>query len=301
MAHPAAAIACERTAARRIRRRPVGTTLLFPMDGNESSPLPGKHAIVAALLRIADVMMTYAAAGGPRVAYFSDSVPPIADGVSRTLCRLAETLLEDRFDFRFFSAVKQGPECSWADRVHKVPAIPFPLYPEYRIALPVAGSLDPPVAGFRPDQVHVVSPTPLGTYGLDVARRRRVRAVGSFHTDFVSYLPFYGLSGFELQGWRYLRWFYNRCAVTFAPSADTRAKLQRYGIGPVELWERGIDGRAFAPAFRSEALRQRLRVFDEPVLLYVGRLVREKNLLDLVAAAHLLARWGHRVRARAGG
>ncbi|HVO36478.1 MAG TPA: glycosyltransferase family 1 protein, partial [Gemmatimonadales bacterium] len=133
-----------------------------------------------------------------------------------------------------------------------------------------------------------------GMYGLDVARRRGVPAVGSFHTDFVSYLPFYGLSGFEFQGWRYLRWFYDRCRTTFAPSADTRAKLQRHGIHRVELWERGIDRRAFSPAFRSESLRRQLGAPERPVLLYVGRLVREKNLLDLVAATERLAQLGDR-------
>jgi len=227
-----------------------------------------------------------------RVAYFSDSLPPIADGVSRTLCRLVETLLEDHVDFRFFSAVKPGPEHPWTGRVHKVPSIPFPPYPDYRIGLPLPGLLDRLVEDFRPDVVHVVSPTPLGMYGLDVARRRGVPVVGSFHTDFVSYLPFYGLGGLEFQAWRYLRWFYNRCRTTFAPSADTRARLLRFGIPRVGLWERGIDRRAFSPAFRSEELRQRLGAARRPILLYVGRLVREKNLLDLVAAADWLARRG---------
>ena len=229
-----------------------------------------------------------------RVAYFSDSLPPIADGVSRTLCRLLETLLEERIDFRIFSAVKPGPEHPWSDRVHKLPSVPFPPYPDYRVALPFAPSLDWLVADFAPDLVHVVSPTPLGMYGLDVARRQHLPAVGSFHTDFVSYFPFYGLAGLELQGWRYLRWFYNRCTTTFAPSADTRAKLRRYGIDRVELWERGIDRRAFSPAHRSAALRQRLGAPERPILLYVGRLVREKNLLDLAAAADSLARRGDR-------
>jgi glycosyltransferase involved in cell wall biosynthesis len=160
--------------------------------------------------------------------------------------------------------------------------------------VPFAGTLDPLVTAFRPDLIHVVSPTLLGVYGLDVAKRRRIPAVGSFHTDFASYFPYYRLNGLEPQGWRYLRWFYNRCRATFAPSGDTQTVLRRHGFRRVALWERGIDPRAFSPAYRSEALRRRIGAADRPVLLYVGRLVREKNLLHLAAAVDLLQARGDR-------
>ena len=231
-----------------------------------------------------------------RIAYFSDSLPPIADGVSRTLSRLADTLLEEHIEFRFFSAVQPSLELPWANRVHTVPALPFPPYPAYKVGLPFVAALDPHVERFRPDLVHVVSPTPLGLYGLDVARRRRIPAVGSFHTDFVSYLPYYGLAGLQDQSWRYLRWFYNRCVVTFAPSASTRDQLRQHGIGRVSLWERGLDPAAFSPRFRSEELRARIGASDRPLLLYVGRLVREKNLAELVLAGAALQARGVRFK-----
>lgn len=231
-----------------------------------------------------------------RIAYFSDSLPPIADGVSRTLSRLVDTLIEEHVDFRFFAAVQPPADLPWADRVHTVAAIPFPPYPSYKVGLPFAAAVDPLVERFRPELVHVVSPTLLGMYGLDVARRRRIPAVGSFHTDFASYLPFYGLGGLQEQGWKYLRWFYNRCAVTFAPSASTRDQLRQRGVPRVALWERGLDPAAFSPRFRSEALRARIGASDRPVLLFVGRLVREKNLADLAHAATALAQRGARFK-----
>jgi len=38
-----------------------------------------------------------------RVAYFSDSLPPHTDGVVNTLCRLIDTLTDEKIDFQFFS------------------------------------------------------------------------------------------------------------------------------------------------------------------------------------------------------
>jgi glycosyltransferase involved in cell wall biosynthesis len=74
------------------------------------------------------------------------------------------------------------------------------------------------------------------------------------------------------------------------------AALRTRGIGPVELWERGIDPKAFSPSYRSDALRARIGVADEPLLLFVGRLVREKNVELLAEAAERLERAGHRFR-----
>jgi len=223
-----------------------------------------------------------------RVAYFTDSLPPVADGVTRTLSRLAETLETESVDFRFFSAVRPDPALPWSSRVHKVAAVPFPLYPYYRLGLPTAGQLDESLRVFQPDLIHVVSPTPLGMFGLDRAERLGVPVVGSFHTDFCSYLPYYGLARWEPAAWRYLRWFYNRCRVNLAPSPSMAERLREHGVQRVELWQRGIDTRRFSPALRSDALREQVGAGERPLLLYVGRLVREKNLDDLVAAVRAL-------------
>ncbi len=223
-----------------------------------------------------------------RVAYFTDSLPPITDGVARTLANLSSTLLAERVEFRFFSGVEPPPGLSWADRIHTIGSVPFPPYPYYRVALPWSFTLDRFVDQFRPDLVHVVSPTPLGLYGINYARRRGLPVVGSFHTHFVSYFRFYGVGGMEGLGWRYLAWFYNQCAVTYAPSPTTAQELRGHGIPSVELWARGIDCTHFSPAHRSAALRSAVGAGDRPLALYVGRLVREKNLAVLVGAMALL-------------
>ena len=229
-----------------------------------------------------------------RVAYFTDSLPPITDGVARTLSHLAETLLAETVGFRFFSAVAPGPEVVWADRVHRTPSVPFPPYPYYRVGLPVSPSLDPVVDRFAPDLVHVVSPTLLGLYGILYARSRGLPAVTSFHTDFVSYFPYYGIAGLQQLGWRYLVWFCNQCVVTYAPSRTTAAELRQRGVAAVELWERGLDHARFGPRFRDPELRRAVGAADRPLLLFVGRLVREKNLAVLAAAVERLERWGER-------
>jgi phosphatidylinositol alpha 1,6-mannosyltransferase len=223
-----------------------------------------------------------------RIAFCSDALPPIVDGVTRTLSELAVTLLGLGVDFLFVSAVNPAADLPWRERVHTVTSVPVPLYPDYRLGLPRAETLDPVLDRFAPDLVHVVTPSLLGHYGVRYARRRGLPVVASFHTDFVSLLPSYRLGALQQLGRRLKRRFYSQCTLTLAPSRSTAAELRLSGIANVALWQRGVNPARFSPAFRTPALRDRLGG-DDPVLLYVGRLGREKNLGYLVRAMQLLA------------
>lgn len=232
-----------------------------------------------------------------RVAYFTESLYPLVDGVSRTLARLFETLLLEQIDFRIVSPFVPPPEVAWSDRVISVPYAHFPPYPDYRVSRPGGRSLRNELDGFDPELIHVVSPTPMAVWAQRYARRRATPAVASFHTHFVSYFRYYGVRPLERLGWRGLRWFYARCERVYAPSWTIVRELEEHGIGPVELWSRGIDLEAFHPQRRDEELRRSLRVSESvPLLLLVSRLVKEKDLADLIGVDRELRRRGVRFR-----
>ncbi len=227
-----------------------------------------------------------------RIAYCSDALPPVADGVTRTLGELVATLRESGVEFLFVSAVKPDAALEWRDRVHTIVGVPFPLYPYYKVGLPIAETLDAVLDRFAPDVVHIVTPSLLGLYGVRYGRRRGIPVVASFHTNFVSLFSYYGLGRLEWLGRRCMRWFYNQCDITLAPSWSTADYLRAHGIKNVGLWQGGVDPERFAPGFRSEALRDQIGADGMPVLLYVGRLAKEKNLHYLVAAVRELRRRG---------
>jgi glycosyltransferase involved in cell wall biosynthesis len=80
--------------------------------------------------------------------------------------------------------------------------------------------------------------------------------------------------------------------MTYAPSPSARSELIAQGIKEVELWQRGIDLKNFSPRFRDYQLRNSIEAENKPVLLFVGRLVKEKDLDDLVRASSILQGWG---------
>lgn len=225
-----------------------------------------------------------------RIAYFTESLYPHVDGVSRTLGRLFDTLEHRREEFLVFSPFVPDEGVRWSGRVRRVRSVRLPGRPEYRLSLPgFTRGVERALSDFAPDLVHVVSPTPMAVWAQRRARALGVPVVASFHTHFVSYFRYYGARALEPGGWAVLRWFYRRCARVYAPSRTIADELAAHGIRHVEIWSRGIDLDRYSPAHRDEALRRAIGAgSDVPLVLLVSRLVKEKDLADLVAAERIL-------------
>ena len=174
-----------------------------------------------------------------RIAYFTETLPPLVDGVARTLSHLVETLENHKVDFRFYSPVRPDASLAWRHRVRKVPALPFLPYRGYRIGLPFLAPLITDLDHFQPDLIHVVNPTLLGLRGLIYGRHRHIPVVSSYHTHFVFYFNYHGFNSAEKIGWSYLKWFHNQCNMTYAPSSRaTLARFMSTHLGQWAFWER---------------------------------------------------------------
>ncbi len=228
-----------------------------------------------------------------KVAIFTESIPPQTDGVARTFTRLAETLNDRKIDFLFVSPFAPLEKEPWRGRFIKVASVPFPLYDYYRIGIPPIFKLEKAMNAFKPDLVHVAAPTPISIYGQNYAFRKKLPSVVSYHTHFVDYFPYYGYRWAMGMGWKYMKWFHDRSQLTFCPTPGAAKDVEKHGFKGVRLWPRGINSAKFSPKFRSEALRKKLKVGKKPLLLFVGRLVAEKDLGDLVEASLALRKKGY--------
>ncbi len=231
-----------------------------------------------------------------KVVYFTESLYPLVDGVSRTLARLFTTLERRGIDFSVYSPFVPGKEVTWRNRVHAVRYIRFPLYPDYRISLPFLGEVRNAFTADEPDLIHLVSPTPMAYAVQRLAHSRRIPVVSSFHTHFVSYFRYYGLSLLEPFGWGMLRRFYRGCSRVYVPSRSIMTELETKGVRNIELWSRGIDITAFSPVHRGTLAMLGNEEQGVPVLLLVSRLVKEKDLSDLVEVDRILTSRGVRYK-----
>lgn len=120
-----------------------------------------------------------------KIIYFSETLPPIRDGVSRTLSYLADSLRREDIDFLFYSPVTPDEKLPWANRVRLIASTPFAFHNTYKMGLPYFQDLNRQLVAYKPDLIHVISPTPLGVFGINYAHRNNIPVVSSYHTHFI--------------------------------------------------------------------------------------------------------------------
>jgi len=215
-----------------------------------------------------------------RVAVVTESFLPQVNGVTNSVLRVCEHL-QRRGHEVLVLAPGAGPTSYAGARVRRGPALPLPGYADFRLGLPWPG-LSSLLRRWRPDVVHLASPTLLGAQGAFVARRLGVPSVAVYQTDLAGFARRYGLAGLEGSLWRWLRRVHAVAGRTLAPSRHAVAELERRGVRRVERWARGVDLARFHPEHRDPVLRRRLAPGGELLVGYVGRLAHEKQV-------HLLA------------
>jgi glycosyltransferase involved in cell wall biosynthesis len=174
--------------------------------------------------------------------------------------------------------------------------IGVPFYPDMLMYWPPYRTLLRRLADDRINVVHLTTPGPIGLAAVAAARRLALPLVGSFHTDLARYTAVLsGSRALEVFMRRYQRWLYGHCRRVLVPSEATRTLVAGSGVpaSALGIWGRGVDTATFSPARRSPALRAEWRAHDDrPVLLYAGRLSREKDVERLPALHEQLMRLG---------
>jgi 1,2-diacylglycerol 3-alpha-glucosyltransferase len=146
------------------------------------------------------------------------------------------------------------------------------------------------------DLIHAQTPFVMGFSGMLAAKLGRYPLVGSYHTmisskSLDSYYPKNrALKNFcSSYLWKYTKFFYRRCDVTIAPSRATESLLRRHDIRNTALVPNSIDTARFNPRVKGAWLRERMGIGgDERVVLYLGRVSREKRIEVLLRAAKAL-------------
>ena len=145
-------------------------------------------------------------------------------------------------------------------------------------------------------EVIISTPGPIGLSALLAAKMLGLRTSGIYHTDFPQYVRILSDNSFlETLTWKYMRWFYGQLDLIYVNSGQYRQSWIERGI-PAEklrILPRGLDNALFHPSRRDADVRRRFNAQNgETVLLYVGRVSKEKDL-DVLAAAYRKLRERH--------
>ena len=230
-----------------------------------------------------------------RVAIVSEVFLPAVDGVVTRLCRTLEQFAVAGDDVVLLAPGSEtGPGSYAGVPVIAIPELSLPIYPDgdgyppKRIALP-GPRLARTLNSVKPDLIHAINPVLLAAGGVAYAHQRKLPLVASYHAHLATYARHYRIGWLAGAGRRYIRMLHNAADVNLATSTATLEVLEREGIERLGLWPYGIETDTFSPEKRSGEWRARLLGPEgDPataVLLYVGRLAREKTVERLLEAA----------------
>lgn len=179
----------------------------------------------------------------------------------------------------------EGPSSYAGVPIFRLPSVPFPPYPQFKLALttPGAGRV---LRDFGPDLIHAVNPFVIGPGAAFYARRLGVPLVASYHTNVADYARYYGFGLLHGTTRRWTKMLHDQARINLCTSEATRKRLQSQGYKNLRVWPQGVDTHRYRPDRSSQKRRVTLTEGnpESKLMIFVGRLASEKDIGSLRSA-----------------
>lgn len=205
-----------------------------------------------------------------KIALFSDTYYPIPDGVSKHLVDYKTELERRGHQVRVYTVFKDEK-----NNVYGLPSVRFPLYKEYRMAVPVY-DLYRDLEKFQPDISHIHTPFVLGTMGYRFSRKKNIPVLGTYHTDFVNMdntIDFPFVKSLLNIGFQYNMHLYRKIDYVISPSDPMYKQLLKFDVRS-EVIHVGINLKPF-----------KYNLNKDDFYLFLGRLTYDKGIISVLKAA----------------
>ncbi len=244
------------------------------------------------------------------LAFYTDAYLPGVDGVVTSILTFKEELERRGHNvYIFASADSKNKKKYESSDVFLYPGMKFRPYPQYNVALFPYNSVVK-LYELKVDLVHSQTPMVMGFAGMMGAKILGRPLVSYFHTLITNkpiidayypknkYLKQLATSSMM----RYTKFFYNRCDRVIAPSHTMGAVLRRYGISNVATVPNCIDLSKLNQKVDGSGVRESFGIKPkEKMVLYLGRLSREKKIEVLLNAVKLLIKKDKGIKLIVGG
>lgn len=226
---------------------------------------------------------------------------PVSGGVKRYLQEKAAYMRDRRPDDRHVLVVPGQESRRIEEGNATVYTVASPLISRrsrYRALLNLS-AVEEILEREKPAVIESGDPYQMAWKALASGRGLRIPVVAFYHSHFPeaylrSTMRYFGALATEMAmdiAKNYVHALYSRFARTFVPSEALAAVLRGWNVDNVVTMELGVNTAVFHPG-PDDAADTRLRLelpADRTLLLYVGRLAREKNTQTLFAAFETLA------------
>ena len=230
-----------------------------------------------------------------KILFISDVYYPRINGVSTSIKSFKENLEQLGHDVRLIAPEYSNHLCSekWIKRVS---SFQVPYDPEDRLMNYFElKKLKKWVESEKFDLIHIHTPFMAHYFGLNLRKTLSIPCIETYHTFFEDYLHHYIPWLPEKFGRRFAKWVSRRQCNSVdgvvVPSKPMLDVLTQYGIDkPMSVIPTGID-KHFLTKRNSDVFKLNYQLpMDKKILLYVGRVAKEKNIEFLLHVVKNISR-----------
>ena len=183
-------------------------------------------------------------------------------------------------------------------KIFGLPSIPILVYKNMYVTYPffMKKLVKDAIREFKPDVIHIQSHFILARPVLKVAREMNIPTVGTIHFMPENMMPHLPIPNFarpkvRKQIWKKLSEVYGQVDLATAPTRTAAEIIKNNGFSKeIHAVSNGIDLKIFNPKNKGDYLRKRYNIPNKPIILYVGRLDKEKNLDKIITAVACVAK-----------
>ncbi|BCN32497.1 glycosyltransferase family 4 protein [Anaeromicropila herbilytica] len=229
------------------------------------------------------------------IALFTETYYPEINGVATSVLMLKTELEQRGHNVYVFTTKTPGaPEREF--NVFRVPSLPFALLTERRVGLFYQPRLAGIIKRLNLDVIHTHTEFSLGIFGRIMAKELRIPIIHTYHTIYEDYTHYVTHSAkiIDDKAKAAVRTFTKVCCnhveQVVVPTEKVKELLTDYDVvKDIAVVPTGIDLRKFDRSnFTKEeiiSLREQFGVkASDKVILYLGRISKEKNLQEVIDA-----------------
>jgi 1,2-diacylglycerol 3-alpha-glucosyltransferase len=217
-----------------------------------------------------------------RIGIFTDSYKPYTSGVVTSIITFKEELVR-RGHQVFIFAPSYPQDCEPEENVYRFYSLPSPTNRDFKLAIPVLPGLNLLVKRLNLDIIHVHSPFTMGRVGLRYSRKYRIPLVFTYHTLYDQYVHYVPVAQ-DLAKEVVVKYSNDFCHHIIVPSTEVEQILKGHIRTPITVLPTGVPLHMLQQG-DPQWLKNNYPIPPEnKVLLFVGRLTKEKNLEFLIKA-----------------
>lgn len=229
------------------------------------------------------------------IGIFSDTYSPQVNGVVSSILTLEKKLREQGHNVYIFTISHPDAEHD-SPYVYRMASVPFIFLKDHRVGIVYSNRAVHKIKRLKLDLILSQTEFSMGIFARMMAKKLDIPIIHTYHTVYEDYMH-YVSKGIELSpriARKYSKSFCNHVDGVVAPTKKTEKLLKGYGVNtPIRIIPTGIDFTPFKPErYTNTEVSHLKEIFnippDDPIVLFVGRVAKEKSIDVLIKAMPLL-------------